>query len=230
MKLCIMYKYAGVMEFPTLTSKGKHTPISFSMPSDDEIKAAVSEAKLSATEMLSSLGIELGTDIEPSCMDEAIYLMPNFTHHETEFLDIENYMAYENSEMDVEHAVNVLDDEDLVMDEVEELLNSSDGPKETSEADKLSDILIDDVSDDNGVYDASKIFPNCNDELKLTSTRVGKRHTFKVVDGKGVIKFIKKSSFLWMWTQGRHRLSSDRMRRFQQREYGKNVSKKKRKQ
>lgn len=222
MKWCIMYKYAGVIEFPSLTSKRKQIQRYFIMPSDLEIQVAVDEAKTSATEMLMGLGI----DINIVDMDEAIYLMPHCSIQETEFIDVENYIVSENSDIDADDNVYVLDDDGLEEDKVH-VLNTSGNPVGNSTADEQSDVVNDDVSEDNRLYEASKIFPNYNNqELKLTSSRVGNRHTFKIIDSRGVVKFIKKSTFLWMWTEGRNRLSNDRMRRFQQREYGTNISNK----
>lgn len=65
------------------------------------------------------------------------------------------------------------------------------------------------------VYNAAEHFSNC-DEIKLKSSTSGLKHTFKISDSSGQIKNIKKSTLLWMLTEDRHKLSADRVRRFQQ--------------
>lgn len=73
-------------------------------------------------------------------------------------------------------------------------------------------------SNDDDIYCANVLFPNCGNTLNLKNTKSDNKHTFKIKDASGKIKHIKKTTLVWMLTQDRHKLSTDRLRRFQQKE------------
>lgn len=200
MKRHIMYKHRDIIKFPFMEKLQRRCNGLTTLPSDIEMIEAVEKAQTVAYEILVSLGLSRST-IE---IQDSIGLGINVP--DIEFIDVG--LTEDSTDSD-EHSID-----------------SSSLPKFDLHCEELSDsenVEYDDNMSNQAqshelVYDAAKIFKNFNDDLQLKSSRTGNKHTFKIKDAKGDIKNVKKSTLLWMLTAGRHKLSTDRLRRFQQTE------------
>lgn len=75
------------------------------------------------------------------------------------------------------------------------------------------------INDGKDLYELDKLFPECKGRLNLKNTTAGHKHTFRLQDRRGNIRTVKKSTIVWMLTEGNYKLSADRTRRFKQNEY-----------
>lgn len=166
------------------------------LPSDEEIIRAVEKAHCTAREELVQVGL-LNADFTDAL---SYKLDPPM---EVEFVNCHDdpYLEEEclNSETELPEELEFIAVNDTETDDSNESSNESD--------------------DEEPIYDAVKLFPNCSNSLNLRSSTVGNRYSFKIRDLNGQIKTIKKVSLLWMMAPGRFRLSNDRLRRFVQREF-----------
>ncbi|XP_053699211.1 uncharacterized protein LOC128746192 [Sabethes cyaneus] len=189
MKMTIMLKHQKSINFPALICESSTEQ---SMPSDDELITVVEKAMITARRILFNLGLDNDSIDLCNSLNKTDTMLPAI-----EFINIGADLCVSDDEMeseDIEHTESFLQDEPI-----------SDEGDHSHETTTTGDI-----------FDAAELFDNCNDGLNLKSSRVGDRHSFKIRDSDGRIKVIKKSTVLWMFTQGRQQLSTDRIRRFQQ--------------
>lgn len=74
-------------------------------------------------------------------------------------------------------------------------------------------VSIPEVSTNENIYDATELFPNVSDELKLKNS-ANCKHVFKIRNRSNKIVYVKKKTFIWMLTSGQQKCSSDRIHRF----------------
>lgn len=187
-----MYKNQHLVNFPFII---KHQKLNSDchMPSNEEIINVINKAQDQARNILLSIGME-STMIN---MNDSVNNSLNAA--EIEFVDLGTTETFDDE-----------DHEDLGDVNGAEILDS-----DLVSANKASS---NEQDDQHSVYEATKIFPNFNGTLQLKSCRTGNKHTFRIADNRGKIKNVKKRTLLWMLTKGQQKLSTDRVRRFQQRE------------
>lgn len=187
MKRCIMYKHRHQINFPFVNSRQQNQ--SCLLPSNEDIVSSIEKSKITAQKTLLDLGIE------PSLINICDSVLNHCNVQEMEFFDI-NLDECIDEQRDITQSTLLNDQEEITC-------NNHDSAELVCECNTTT------------VYEAAELFGECG-ELKLKSSVSGNKHTFKISDSSGQIKNVKKSTLLWMITEGRHRLSTDRMRRFQQ--------------
>lgn len=80
---------------------------------------------------------------------------------------------------------------------------------------EMNEAVFEEESASNRIYDANLLFANFNGELHLKSSAT-RKNTFKIRDCNGNILFIKKSTLVWMLTNGRYRRTATRVARYRQ--------------
>ncbi|XP_058454508.1 uncharacterized protein LOC131432318 isoform X1 [Malaya genurostris] len=66
------------------------------------------------------------------------------------------------------------------------------------------------------INDVEELIPNSGGELNLKNSKCSTRHTFAIRNKKGTVIHVKKSTFLWILSNGTQRCSSDRSYRFRE--------------
>ncbi|XP_021709428.1 uncharacterized protein LOC110679341 [Aedes aegypti] len=224
MTRCIMYENRDRISYPYIDAK-QHNQSSLVLPSNDDIIRKIEKCKTNAEQNLLEVGIEKAMiDLNDSVCNHAIVPRIEFVGIEESFEE-EVEEEEEDEEDDVvagtpeTQFVGVKDCFEGENVEHEDVIQS----KELEEAncchqsDEFQNITLTNTLNEDlrPVYDANKVFTNC-EELNIKNSVSGQKHTFRISDSNGQIKNVKKSTLLWMLTDGRNRLSSDRMRRFQQ--------------
>lgn len=229
-----MYRHKGDFDFPAIENmKNRKTPDS--LPTVQQIQSAVENAQEVARAELAKVGIE-NANLKPA-MFRTRQTLDTIVQDQAE--DIEN------DEDECEEEDEVAEEEGTTQEEgtSDEICINNLTLNVTE--DNLSELNFDQIHDDpehgllepefvevedkynlgpegnitEEVYELDELFPDCDGTLNLKSSTSGSRHTFHVRDRSGNIKIIKKQTLLWMMTDGRYRLSTDRLRRFQQREF-----------
>lgn len=231
MKSTIMYRNKNTIRYPALQRLQSKRDVLTSLPSDEDIQAAVMKAHSTAQEAMLGMGI---FDID---MNASVFFTSDLKPLQTEFVSLEEYdgemeefesMAEMNSslEMQVDEEISgndsrePLETEFISMD-YEDYSDESMGGGYLNEVNNLSTASLDNDSSSmeknlEPIYDGTELFPDCNDSLNLKSSTVGAKHCFRIRNSKGDIKMIKKSTLLWMMVSGRNKLSTDRVKRFMQ--------------
>lgn len=203
-KMRIMHAHKDSIHFPYMARLADKRRIAPSLPSDECIIQAVERAQEAAHEALLNIGIR-HEDINLADSINSINNIPE----EVEFVNVEFTDFYMDGHEDTAIGDYRADNE-YNNDEIEaEGINGTEAQHD----------LEVDINCNNVVYDAAELIPNYNDTLNLKSSTVGEKYCFRIRDSTGTVKVVKKSTFLWLITTGKYRLSSDRSRRFIQREF-----------
>lgn len=206
-KMQIMYKHKDSINFPSVTRLQKHQCEVPVLPSDEMIISTVEKAQDIARETL----IEMGIEYKDINMADSINIRGS-EPLDTEFVNVEDgdYFVEDIDESEVPRRIcNEDEQENEQYEDEDEIVNGS------GNEDQANDETM---QHNDPIYNATELFPNCNGGLNLKSSTVGEKYCFKIRDVNGSIKLVKKSTFLWMITRGKYRLSSDRLRRFCQKE------------
>lgn len=213
MKTCIMHKYNGEINFPSLDKFNTAHPPQV-LPNDIEITNEVSKAELTARQMLQSLGL---SDAEIDFTDSLNLRSTNRPNQPTEF-EFVNADPYNDEFSDMEQEEHDDDDPGIVgkspQTQSPESANDEFDFSDTVEFVQVQQEEFDERLEE-PIYAIEDIF-GTSEELTLKSTSTGDKHVFKIRDSTGHVKHIKKSTFLWMVAPGRQILSVDRNQRFRQ--------------
>lgn len=199
----IMHKYKNSINFPSLSILQKQPRDIPELPSDAIIIETIEKAQNAAREALIRIGM---AEEEIDMTDSIIVRKSRSQEAGNDSVEDEDYYMEEDDEHEFEEEI---DDCDTRNSEDEEMFDESESEECTGET----------FQEVQPIYDAEELFPNCNDTLNLKSSTTGEKHSFRIRDKKGNVKSVKKSTFLWMVTPAKYRLSSDRLRRFVQREF-----------
>lgn len=222
----IMYKNRNQINFPFIVSKhaNQHSPV---LPSNDEIIIRVQTSKTNAEKVLQSVGIE------KEIMDLSDSVCNSVAVARTEFVEVEDFEEDEITDtrgMEYMEVDDSFGEQEAISKQQAGTVGVKDSSleQEVTAKEQIESVGVEECLDgqrcehddlqgkvDNTVYEANKVFSNC-DEMKLKNSLCGQQHAFRISDSSGRIKNVKKSTLLWMLTDGRKRLSADRMRRFQQ--------------
>uniref|UniRef100_A0A8D8H5Y3 (northern house mosquito) hypothetical protein n=1 Tax=Culex pipiens TaxID=7175 RepID=A0A8D8H5Y3_CULPI len=212
MKTCIMHKYNGEINFPSLEKFNNAHPTQV-LPNDIEITNEVSKAELTARQMLQSLGL---SDGEIDFTDSLNLRSNNRPNQPTEF-EFVNADSHNDEFSDLEEEEHDDDDPEIVGKSTQ-TQSSESADDEFDFSDTLEFVQVQQEFDERleePIYAIEDLF-DTSEELTLKSTSAGDKHVFKIRDSTGHVKHIKKSTFLWMVAPGRQILSVDRNQRFRQ--------------
>lgn len=232
-KLDVMYRHKENFDFPAMDKMNKRKIVE-SLPTFEQIQSAITDAQAVAREELAKVGI-------PNANLEPTIFRTNGVPDTTSTEQTPEYDLLEADDEDDDDDGEDFDKEDAGENESVEAINPADEEgslRETAADSEQSEVDIGEMYDDflppefvavddefnsefdgtihseisDEVYELDELFPDCNGTLNLKSSTSGSRHTFNIRDRSGKVKIIKKQTLVWMMTDGRYHLSTDRLR------------------